>query len=70
MFKKKPIDTQYISPIDKALAKFNATHRLTPAQQDEVDKYKRIYQLRDHAITPKKVKDIWDLSKNDQGSRR
>ncbi len=61
MFKKQPIDKNFVSSIDKALAKFNRTHPLTEAQRAEVDKYRRIYRMRDHAIAPKKDKDLWDF---------
>lgn len=61
MFKKKSIDKNYISPIDQALEKFNQTHPRSPAQQDEIDKYRRVYQLRDHATAPEKDKDLWDF---------
>lgn len=60
MSKKQPIDKEFISSIDVALAKFNQRHPRSPAQQAEIDKYKRIYQLRDHAISLKKSKDIWE----------
>jgi hypothetical protein len=61
MFKKQPIYKNYVSEIDKALAQFDATHSLSSAQQDEVNKYKRIYQLRDNATTLIKIKDIWEF---------
>lgn len=64
MFKKKPIDRNFVSTIDKALANFNSIHLLSPAQQAEYDKYQRVYQLRDHATALPKVKDIWDFTKD------
>jgi hypothetical protein len=39
---------KYISPIDIALAKFDKTHTLSASQTAEIEKYKRIYALRDH----------------------
>ena len=41
------IDKHYISEIDKQLAAFDATHANSPSQQMEIDKYRRINQLRD-----------------------
>lgn len=62
MFKKKPILRQFVSPIDQALQQFNRTHPWSVAQQEEVDKYSRIYQLRDQKIDqPKPATDLWDF---------
>lgn len=41
-------NSSYISEIDKKLAKFNRENELTASQKFEQDKYKKIYQLRDH----------------------
>lgn len=43
----KKIDKHYVSEIDKKLAEFDASHKKSPAQQAEFDKYQKIYQLRD-----------------------
>lgn len=50
----------YVSEVDNALDAFNRTHTRTNAEQMELDKYKRIYTLRDHAIPPKSKESIWD----------
>lgn len=64
MFKKKPIIRRFVSSIDKALQQFNRTHAWSKAQQEEVDKYTRIYQLRDHKEEPAKpAQDLWDFDK-------
>ncbi len=64
MFKKKPIIRRFVSSIDKALQQFNRTHTWSKAQQEEVDKYTRIYQLRDHKEKPvKPAQDLWDFDK-------
>ena len=58
MFKKK-LETAFVSTIDKALATFNLKRPRTAAQQAEIDKYKRIHQLRDDATPMRKTKDLW-----------
>lgn len=44
----KRTDKHYISEIDKRLAEFDQSHPKTPSQKTEIDKYKRIYELRDN----------------------
>jgi hypothetical protein len=66
MFKKKSIDRQFVSKIDRALEEFNHSHPLSKAQQEEVDKYRRIYRLRDQktAHTEEQADDqksLWDF---------
>jgi hypothetical protein len=41
-------NSSYISEIDKKLAKFNRENGVTASQKIEQDKYKLIYELRDH----------------------
>ena len=56
------VDKQFVSEIDKKLAKFDKTQPKSQAQLDEIEKYQKIYQLRDNANlqeTPAK-EDIWD----------
>lgn len=52
----------YTSHLDEFLAYFNTTHtKLSASQRKEIDKYRRIYHLRDKAqqpSTPKK--DLWE----------
>lgn len=60
MFKKR--FKNYVSPIDQFLARFDQTHKLSRSQQAEIDKYKRIEKLRDHAskeAEPKSSEDFW-----------
>lgn len=66
MFKNKSIDRQFVSTIDQALEEFNQSHPLSKAQQEEVDKYRRIYRLRDHISPdaeqqPDDQKSLWDF---------
>jgi hypothetical protein len=49
----------YVSDIDRRLAEFDHTHRLSPSQQAEIKKYEWIYKHRDNPIAPEKKKDIW-----------
>jgi len=41
----------YVSDIDKMLAEFATKHAKTETEQFEIDKYQRIFALRDHATT-------------------
>lgn len=64
MFIKKQhqkTDKNFVSNIDKKLAEFNRTHTKSASQDAEINKYKRIYKLRDHAIVEKKKKDLWEF---------
>ncbi|WP_423063957.1 CBU_0585 family protein [Candidiatus Paracoxiella cheracis] len=64
MFIKKhhqKTEKNFVSKIDKKLAEFNRTHPKSASQDAEINKYKRLYKLRDHAIVEKKKKDIWEF---------
>lgn len=47
--KKDNIDKAYISPFDKFIYEFDATHPQSESQLCEANKHKRIAQLRDDA---------------------
>jgi hypothetical protein len=52
----------YVSEIDKKLASYNENHPKTPSQQEEIDKYARIFKMRDTPVNqPDLEEDIWDL---------
>jgi len=51
-------DKNFISEIDKRLTEFKRTHANTATQQAEIDKYQKIYKLRDHAIVEKSKKSL------------
>ena len=55
------VDKQFVSEIDKKLAKFNKSQPKSQAQLDEIEKYQRIYALRgDKNATPKASDDeLW-----------
>jgi hypothetical protein len=57
---RQPIDKNYVSDTDKMLKEFDKNHPdLSQSQKKEVDKYNRIYRLRDTSerptTTPKKI---------------
>lgn len=59
---KKKTNKHYVSPADRFLAEFNATHELSASQQAEVDKYNRLNELRDRPVDnePKDDSKLWD----------
>ncbi|MDF1796115.1 MAG: hypothetical protein P1U63_06215 [Coxiellaceae bacterium] len=59
---KQKTDKHYVSPADKFLAKFNATHANTASQQAEVDKYNKLDETRDNPEAPESTTDdsLWD----------
>lgn len=59
---KQPLSTSYISEIDQFLQTFDKEHPgLSKSQQKEVDKYRRIYRLRDNADRPEKKQNPTDF---------
>ncbi|KTD19654.1 CBU_0585 family protein [Legionella londiniensis] len=42
------IDKDYISPYDRFLFEFDATHEKTASQIKEIKKHQRIFELRDN----------------------
>ncbi len=59
---KQKTDKHYVSPADKFLAKFNATHANTDSQQAEVDKYNKLNETRDNpeAEESQPKDSLWD----------
>jgi hypothetical protein len=63
---KQKIDKAFISEIDKKLFEFDQTHAPSKYQQEEIDKYKRVFALRDNpaaaaaADKPKQKPKIWE----------
>ena len=43
------VDKAYISPYDKLISEFDATHPKTNSQLQEIKKHQRISKLRDNA---------------------
>jgi hypothetical protein len=51
----------YTSPLDEFLANFDKSHpKLSASQRKELEKYKRIYALRDRPQEVKVDKPLWD----------
>jgi hypothetical protein len=56
----KDIDKAYVSPYDKFLFEFDATHEKSASQLKEIKKHERIAFLRDHAKLKDSEGEIWD----------
>ncbi|MDP3705517.1 MAG: CBU_0585 family protein [Legionellaceae bacterium] len=57
---KNDIDKAFVSPYDEFLFEFDATHAKSASQINEINKYKRIFAMRDMAISNVTTDDIWD----------
>ncbi len=57
---KNDIDKAFVSPYDKFLFEFDATHAKSASQINEINKYKRIFTLRDTADKNPSKHEIWD----------
>lgn len=53
------IDKAYVSPIDKFLYQFDATHEKTASQLKEIKKAQRISTLRDNVMPEDMEGEIW-----------
>lgn len=53
------IDKAYVSPIDKFLYKYDATHEKTASQLKEIKKAERIAKLRDNVKPEDGEGEIW-----------
>lgn len=60
MSQNMKVNKKYISAIDQVLAKFDSQHSKTPSQLAEINKYQRIYLLRDNPIREEKPSTLWD----------
>ena len=54
------IDKAYVSPFDKVLFTFDATHEKTASQLSEIKKHQRIAFLRDNPLKSGEEEVIWD----------
>jgi len=54
------IDKSYVSPYDKFLFEFDAKHKKTASQIKEIEKHKRIANLRDNAKHKDENGEIWE----------
>ena len=57
---KNNIDKAYVSPYDRFLYEFDATHPKSESQLKEMKKHQRIALLRDNANARSQDKGIWD----------
>lgn len=56
---KHDIDKSYVSPIDKFLYEFDATHEKSASQLKEIKKHQRLANLRDNPEAVKEHAEIW-----------
>lgn len=56
----KEIDKAYVSPHDRFLFEFDATHDKTASQRKEIEKHRRIAFLRDHKKDKEEKGDLWE----------
>ena len=54
------IDKAYVSPYDKFLFEFDATHKKTASQVKEIEKHKRIARMRDDKDYKDPKGEIWE----------
>ena len=57
---KNGIDKAYVSPYDRFLYEFDATHPKSESQIKEIKKHQRIASLRDNANDTLQDKTIWE----------
>ncbi|KTD15963.1 Uncharacterised protein [Legionella lansingensis] len=58
--RKPDIDKAYVSPYDKFLSKFDATHKKSASQLKEIKKHQRIFYLRDNPNPKDEEGEIWE----------
>ncbi len=54
------IDKAYVSPYDKFIYEFDATHEKTASQLREIKKHQRVFALRDGNDIDANQIEIWD----------
>lgn len=54
------IDKDYVSPYDRFLFEFDATHEKSASQLKEIKKFKRIHELRDNPDAQQDKGVIWE----------
>ena len=57
---KHDINKAYVSPYDKFLFQFDATHEKSLSQLKEIKKYQRIFALRDNPDAQEGLGEIWE----------
>lgn len=56
---KHDINRAYVSPIDKFLFEFDANHKKSKSQLQEIKKHQRIFTLRDNPVAVDKDDEVW-----------
>ena len=59
MFKKQ-FKKNYLSEIDKMLNDFNQANQKSASQKAEINKYKRVFLLRDHPVSNEAQQEVWE----------
>lgn len=54
------IDKSYVSPYDKFLFGYDATHEKSASQRQEIKKHQRIAKLRDDKTQQEQKGEIWE----------
>ncbi|KTD53333.1 hypothetical protein Lsan_3743 [Legionella santicrucis] len=54
------IDKAYVSPYDKFLFEFDATHSKSASQLKEINKHQRIFLMRDNKDYKDEKGEIWE----------
>ena len=54
------IDKAYVSPYDKFLFEFDATHDKSASQMKEIKKHKRVFLMRDNKDYKDTQSEIWE----------
>ncbi|STY30558.1 Uncharacterised protein [Legionella wadsworthii] len=54
------IDKAYVSPYDKFMFEFDATHNKSASQIKEINKHKRIFLMRDYKDYQNENNEIWE----------
>ena len=54
------IDKAYVSPYDKFLFEFDATHKKSASQMKEIQKHKRLAEIRDNKEYKNDKGEIWE----------
>ncbi|HAT2067232.1 TPA: hypothetical protein OO122_001599 [Legionella pneumophila] len=54
------INKAYVSPYDKFLYEFDATHKKSASQLQEINKHERIFKMRDDKDYKSNQSEIWE----------
>jgi hypothetical protein len=60
MMSNNDIDKAYVSPYDKFLFEFDATHKKSASQMREIQKHERLAEMRDNKEYKNDKGEIWE----------